>query len=34
MVEMFAQVGVKTVTAGGRPSNGPMQAVGGMLRLL
>ncbi|KAF2703361.1 hypothetical protein K504DRAFT_495506 [Pleomassaria siparia CBS 279.74] len=29
LVEMFLQVGVKTVTAGGRPVNGPMQAVGG-----
>ncbi|KAF3048651.1 hypothetical protein E8E11_009174 [Didymella keratinophila] len=29
LVEMFTQVGVKTVVAGGRPTTGPMQAVGG-----
>jgi hypothetical protein len=29
MVEMFKQVGVQTIVAGGRPDHGPMQAVGG-----
>ncbi|KAJ8113756.1 hypothetical protein OPT61_g4183 [Boeremia exigua] len=29
LVEMFKQVGVRTIAVGGRPSNGPMQAVGG-----
>ena len=30
---MFTQVGVKTVVAGGRPTTGPMQAVGGRFML-
>ncbi|KAF2130075.1 hypothetical protein P153DRAFT_315688 [Dothidotthia symphoricarpi CBS 119687] len=29
LVEMFTEAGVRTVTAGGRPTNGPIQAVGG-----
>ncbi|KAF2855717.1 hypothetical protein T440DRAFT_485816 [Plenodomus tracheiphilus IPT5] len=29
LVEMFTEVGVKTIVAGGRPITGPMQAVGG-----
>ncbi|CAO2651399.1 Nn.00g039690.m01.CDS01 [Neocucurbitaria sp. VM-36] len=29
LVEMFTQAGVKTIVAGGAPTTGPMQAVGG-----
>ncbi|KAF5846397.1 hypothetical protein GGP41_003794 [Bipolaris sorokiniana] len=29
LVEMFKQVGVRTIAVGGRPATGPMQAVGG-----
>ncbi|KAL6711648.1 hypothetical protein ACN47E_004582 [Coniothyrium glycines] len=29
LVEMFTRVGVKTIVAGGAPTKGPMQAVGG-----
>ncbi|KAI4675302.1 uncharacterized protein J4E84_010194 [Alternaria hordeiaustralica] len=29
LVEMFKQVGVRTIVVGGRPATGPMQAVGG-----